>query len=145
MNSEFPGILIVETIEGPTVYVSDQNGEIGRWSHKDVISDPTKLNFCLNAVMYAAKYGPSSARQYLEDCRIEDPTLPHDSKIACNVCNCEFNIKNSKFRNVFIVGDRTIVEYQCSEDCYVRRQVDFESHKSRNGFVEKLQEIFRKT
>lgn len=141
VSAEFPGILIGETIEGTTIYINDDKGEIGVWSYKEIINNPQSYLKCLKALMFAAKYGPILTRQYLNELNSEG--LVVKSKVICNICG-KATSATSQFSNTLIQEDKTITEYQCSEKCYVERKIQLNFKESRNGFIEKLQEAFRK-
>lgn len=141
--TEFPGVLIVETLQGPTVYLSDNKGEVGAWSFGELKEDPKVFLECLTTLMNAARYGPESARQMLKDTK-ELRGVAVNEKVCCNVCEKQFVIGESIFRTPLSLPDRIAYEYQCSEKCYESRKLKLSSQEIRGGLIRKLKEIYKK-
>lgn len=141
--TEFPGILIVETLQGPTIYLSDNKGEVGAWSFGELKQDPKLFLECLATLMNAARYGPESARQLLKDSKEPRGTAAGE-KVCCNVCEKQFIISENIFRTPLSVPDRIAYEYQCSEKCYESRKLKLSRQENRGGLLRKLKEIYKK-
>lgn len=117
--SDFPGIVLVEGIEGPEIYISDRHGEVINWKYNNL--SPKDWLKCLQLVMHVAKFGSADVRQLVRDLS-DAEVAPTGATICCNICGLKFKVspgENFGVKGVF--GGKKYNEFQCSSACQDRR------------------------
>lgn len=94
--------------------------ELIAWDYEEICGSADAWFSSLKAISLATQYGPSVAKDWVEQKRIENGN-PAGS-LVCNVCDRKFVVEiNRPFAFIVRIGGRNYHDYQCSEECNKKR------------------------